>query len=350
MSGQKCSSIDLDKPAEVLIQCKGEKDITSKEIQALSNRMTNLTSKLEEMTTKHPDITGRLTEYKELIKKESLTLEERKRQLEDIQLPESIRGVNIDWLTKIQEGILKIKGEAQEIKNVLDEIDLSIINLNFTDKTLSSIEFNRQRFQNELQGQEILLKKWMPGEYNGLTGDYETFQAKLTLNKETLRNRKDTIEIAKNFSQAEQMLNALNSRLTELSKEAIRKEELHHKRLYILKGLRDVCASLGFEEVSGPRYEKEGDFNSPVFQTFDTLDEGLVTFKLHLHDLIESDSGIRLEGCEDEFGKLSKLLGDSYGVHTTFERVGREEGPKRISKTEKPMSYHKPQTGKIAGL
>lgn len=107
--------------------------------------------------------------------------------------------------------------------------------------------------------------------------------------------------------------------------------------MYTLKALRVICASLGFKEVSEPSYEKEDDCGSPVVQTFDTLNEGLVTFRLYLHNKIESDSGIDVEVCRDEFEKLSKLLKDKYGVDTSFRRIGQEAAPQRLSKTEKPM-------------
>ncbi|ODS34702.1 MAG: Chromosome partition protein Smc [Candidatus Scalindua rubra] len=346
MSGSKCSSIALNRIAELLLKAKRERDTTLKKIEELTGRIDNIKSRIDEVQTEDSAISKRFAEYKELLKKETLNLEKRGRELQDTQLPDSILDINSDWLEATRRRILQIKGKSQSTGNAIDEVDLNIINLNVADKTLSNIEFNMQKFQNDVKNQEEFLKKWMHDEYSQFTQDYNTFQGKLIRCKETLRNGKDAEEVAKNFKETEGILSDLSKRLTGLAQEAYNREELHQRRLYILKGLREVCASLGFEEVSEPGYEKDGDYNSPVLQTFDTINEGPVTFRLHLHNLIESDSGINLEVCEDEFGKLSELLAHEYGVQTSFKRVGQEERPKRISKTEKPMPHPEPQKGK----
>jgi hypothetical protein len=186
----------------------------------------------------------------------------------------------------------------------------------------------------------------MPDKYTELAKEYEKTEHTISHNKEILNSRKNTGQAAKDFKRTEDEINNLAGRLTELAKEAGKREEMHQRRLYILKGLREVCASLGFDEIGKPKYEKEGDFNSAVFHTVDTLNEGRVTFKLHLDNKIESDSGISLDACGDEFKKLSDLLKETYGVETAFKRVSGEEGPKKISKTEKPMPQSAPKTDK----
>jgi hypothetical protein len=186
----------------------------------------------------------------------------------------------------------------------------------------------------------------MPDKYAELTKEYEKVEEGISRSKEILNNRKDTGQAAKDFKRAQDAVDDLSQRLTKLSEEAGKREEMHQRRLYILKGLREVCASLGFEEIGKPKYEKEGDFNSVVLHTVDTLNEGRVTFKLHLDNKIESDSGISLDACGDEFKRLSDLLKQTYGVETAFKRVSGEEGPKRIVKTEKPMPHSEPRTGR----
>jgi len=328
----------------MLLKTKREKDVTLKEITDIFRRIDDINSRMDSAQTKKT-IGGKLfTEYEDALKKESGSLAERQKKLKDVQLPESVRGADPNRLQTIQDDISRIRDKNRKTEGVLDKTESDIINLSISDKVLSNIEFVRRKFQAAREAQEGLLKKWLPDKYEKLTKDYEKVRESISRHKEALNSRKDTNQAAKDFKKTEDALKDLTERLTALAQKADRSEELHQKRLYILKGLREVCASLGFEDVGKPRYEKDGDFNSVVLHTVDTLNEGRVTFKLHLDNRIESDSGISLDACGDEFKKLSDLLKETYGVETAFKRVSQEEGPNRISKTEKPMPQSAPKT------
>jgi len=337
MSGTKYSTATLNRMAELLLRSRRDKDSQTKKIEGLINSIRGLVSKVSDTRAEDTVIANQLSEYGEILKEKTVTLKKLQEQLENIQLPDAVRDVSPDSLESTHGKIQQVKDKILGTEKKLDEINLNVINLNIADKSLSGIEFNTQRLQNDLQINEMLLKEWMPVEYNGLIQNYRAFQEKLTQYKKALYSKKDTAETTRNLKEAEGILNDLHQRLLKLVEEASQREEQHQKRLYILKGLREVCASLGFEEVSETGYERENDYNSPVIQKFDTLNEGLITFRLHLNNFIESDSGISLEVCEKEFGKLSDLLTQEYGVETAFKRVGQEEEPKRISRTEKPV-------------
>lgn len=335
MSGTKSSDIELNRIAEQLLQTKREKNVAFEIIEELSNRIDNIISKMSEVLTQNASIANLFLENKELLKKKAINIKEVKKELQGILIPELTRDVNTQWLEATHGRILQLRSEIQRICNVFDEIEASIINLNVADKSLSIIEINIQKYQNESQNHEKMLKKWMLSEYIRSNQDNENLQNELLHYKETLHNKKDSEQITKNFKEIEGVFNKLNSRLKSLVQEAMHKEELHQRRLYILKGLREVCRSIGFEEASEPKYEIEGDYNSPILQSFDTLNKGNFKIKLHLHNRIESDSGINQEICDDEFGKLSGLLAQEFGVLTLFKRVNQEDSPKRITKKYK---------------
>lgn len=339
MSGTKLSTATLNRMAELLLQSKRDKDLQTKKIEGLINRTHSLVSNIADTSAEDTVIANQLSEYGEFLKDKTVILKKLLEELENIQLPDAVRDMNIDFLESTHGKIQELKDKILSTEKKLDEIHLNVINLNAADKSLSGIEFNTQRLKNEFQSNEMLLKKWMPAEYNGLIRNYRAFQEKLTQYKKALSSKKDTVKTTRKLKEAEVMLNDLHQRLLKSADEVSQREEQHQKRLYILMGLREVCASLGFEEVSGPGYERENDYNSPVIQKFDTLNEGLVTFRLNLNSSIESDSGISLEVCEEEFGKLSDLLTQEYGVETAFKRVGQEDEPKRISETEKPVPW-----------
>ena len=110
-------------------------------------------------------------------------------------------------------------------------------------------------------------------------------------------------------------------------------EDKHQKRLYLLKALRQVCAEMGFEEVSGPRFEKEADRGSRIHFTVDTLNRGRISFALSL-DGISSFSEITEDRCFEEFGQLSQYLEEEFGIQTEFRLAEGEPPPKLRQKDE----------------
>lgn len=349
MSGTKCSSVTLNRMAETLLRTKREKDTTLKKMNELSGRMGALVSKIQNVTADAAAIAHRITEFKELLNEEAPKIKEKQGELEGIQLPESIRGASEEQINTYHQKILQIKNEGQRVDTLFDKIDMDIINLTTADKTLSNVEFTMQKFQHEAEANETLLKKWMQGEHNKLTQDYGVFQKNLAQYKKAMQGQKDAVNISRHFKEVEGSLDGFNNKLAELTQESNRREEMHQKRLYILKGLREVCSSLGFSEITEPTYKEKGDHNSPVMQSFDTTNEGQVTFTIHLDNHIESDSGIRVETCGNEFGNLSKILTEEYGVQTAFKRVGEENVPLKKEITEKPIPSHEPQKTNRAG-
>ena len=350
MSGTKCSRVTLNRMAETLLRAKREKDTTLKKMDELSGRMSALVSKIQNVTADAAAIAHRIAEFKKLLNEESPKIKEKQGELEGIHLPESIQGVSEDQINAYHQKILQIRNEGQRVDNLFDKMDMDIINLTTADKTLSNVEFTMQKFQHQAEANEALLKKWMQGEHNKLTQDYGVFQKNLTQYKNTMQSQKDAVHISRHFKEAEGRLDSFNKRLAELTQESNRREDMHQKRLYILKGLREVCASLGFSEVSEPTYKEKGNHNSPVMQSFNTVNEGEVAFTIHLDNRIESDSGIRVEACGDEFGKLSKALEDQFGVETAFRRVGEENVPLERENTEKPLPRHETQkTNRASG-
>ena len=60
------------------------------------------------------------------------------------------------------------------------------------------------------------------------------------------------------------LLDSLEQEFLTQGKWAEEQEDKHQKRLYLLKALRQVCTDMGFQEVSGVRYEREGDRRSSI--------------------------------------------------------------------------------------
>ncbi len=118
--------------------------------------------------------------------------------------------------------------------------------------------------------------------------------------------------------------------INEKAKKAEELEDKHQKRLYLLKALRSVCEEMGFNEISAPKYERQGDRSSTIIYEVDTLGKGEISFAIRL-DGISSFSEITDDKCFEEFDQISDFLEDQYGIHTEFQLV---DGPprKRIEK------------------
>ncbi|MCL4487059.1 MAG: cysteine desulfurase [Chloroflexi bacterium] len=113
-------------------------------------------------------------------------------------------------------------------------------------------------------------------------------------------------------------------------------EEKHQKRLYLLKALRQVCAELGFEEVSAPRFEQENERGSAILFAVDTVNQGQIAFTLSLEG-IATNSEVAGHRCADEFCTLSRYLEEEFGVQTDFRLADGEPLPRLRHKGEKDL-------------
>lgn len=192
---------------------------------------------------------------------------------------------------------------------------------------------------NELSSRLIQLE----GEYHGHRETLETwsgcetsghFVASLSRARQILAKRQ--------LSKLERLVQDVETALNLKVQEAQDLEHKHQKRLYVLKGLRQVCAKMGFDE-SEPVYERDGKRSRIVYEV-DTLDRGRIRFFLSL-DGISTESGVADDRCLDEFDTLSSYLRDEFGVKTKFEREGDTTNGKLIQKGEQdlPDSPHMEQ-------
>jgi len=201
---------------------------------------------------------------------------------------------------------------------------------------LKLLEESRQRFQeqlrafrsefgsrlNELQEQWLIeeegMEHWLRKE------ERENAKAAITeLQRRVGENR--FVGIEQFASEAEKTVNDHLNRLKTL-------KEGHQSRINVLKGLRQVCANLGFGELSPPRLLVEGDYTSRIVFVVDTFNQGEITFYLAL-DRIEANACIGKSECHFEFGKVSEQLKKHFGIHTKFETADSQI-PRVIAKDE----------------
>ncbi|MCS7305546.1 MAG: hypothetical protein NZ602_10625 [Thermoguttaceae bacterium] len=139
---------------------------------------------------------------------------------------------------------------------------------------------------------------------------------------------------AEQYGQLEPHLNTLRNQIQQAAQTAHQRESQHQKRLYVLQALRQVCQSLGFQEIDGPRYEAAEDQSSRILLQVDTFDRGTIQFFLGL-DTLHTLSDMAEGHCFEQFDQLSKYLEEQFGVHTEFRYLDGSRPPKLIRKGER---------------
>lgn len=289
----------LTKLNGIIMNCK-EKDETARaQLEQIGVQIQELQKKL--MLVKTDIVVKKIKEFLSLLESEMKNIINRK--LRDIS------------------GLLV---ETQKAIPLLLEIDKHMFKV---EKIISNI--NKKWLEN---GEKI--QKWysersaqLRTKIDGFINNFENFKLViLTKNIFDIEKSKELFDALK----------VLMNELDTLIEDVNCKEEFHQKRLYVIKALREVCASLGFRELDSPHYAEENNFHSPIVQTFDTLNVGVIKFIITLDGKLESDSGISKDRCGLEFTDISKLLKDEFGVETEF-RIVEEGEPLRKQKSAKDL-------------
>lgn len=185
----------------------------------------------------------------------------------------------------------------------------------------------RQRvfeLEKEMASAAELLQRWRPSEWEALGASVrtqvsaveESLQASLANAAGAAALEPNKVAVERDFG-----------RLAALRSEAEAVESAHQQRLYVLKGLRDVCARLGFDETEAPYYEAGP--SSAIMLKVDTRVKGRIVFKLGIDSRIETDSEIDPKYCPSEFGRLSEALDEAYGVQAQFVHSSEDSTPDR---------------------
>ena len=301
MSGRKCSEFSLQRErAEKLRLLQGLGNLHA-EVNGLRERVTDLCDEASE---------GLRATFAEDVQQAQHWLAQ--------GAPAAIRGLGMDTdLTT-----LRMTHAALEQTAVRGRQAQEVLTLAFSQKADEMGQrLARQLTEVERQyiGYQHLLRLWC-GERQTQQWEHALQEARHLLGEER-------------YTALERLLEETAKEMSEKTEWAAEQEDKYQKRLYLLKALRQVCAEMGFEEVTSPRYEREGDRGSRISFAADTLDRGQIAFTLSLDD-ISSVSEIVPGHCFEEFGQLSQYLEDEFGIHTQFRLAEGEPIRQLIRKGE----------------
>jgi hypothetical protein len=284
------------------------------EVKSLKKRIEKLRQDINEQTiyTKNSDIKNLLSEY-------------------------------LNKLKTSETGINKKKYEG--IEQRLNGISHSLSILKKADEINSNIEAEMHNIESVFKENDAILRKWVKNDHEINLKEKESLCAELDKYKKNLQSR-EVADIT-NVSNISEKVKNLSDKIASSLSIATEKDKLHQKRLYVIKSLREVCASLGFQEIDEPHYSEKDNPYSPAVQSFDTLIYGTITFNVSLEGKLESSSCISVDNCDEEFSRFSELLKEQFGIETSLKRI--EEGePIKKYKTAKdfPTSAGKLSQGK----
>lgn len=275
--------------------------VKDKEIKALKNRIEKLKKDINEQT---------------IFTKDSV-----------------IKNILSDYLSRLKddEGLIE-KKNTMGVDNRLNTISHNLPLLKETDKINSDIESEINKVESIFKEHDGIFRKWVIKDYEGYLNVKGSIATRVSEFKKGLGNNIDTAKFESLLTQSKSLSDKVATSLSL----AMEKDKLHQKRLYVIKSLREVCASLGFHEMDEPHYAEKDNPYSLVVQTFDTLNLGTITFTVALEGKLESSSRISIDHCDEEFSKFSELLKEQFGIETSLKRI--EEGePIKKYKTAKDL-------------
>jgi chromosome segregation ATPase len=245
--------------------------------------------------------------------------------LRDATVPENGASASESDVATASQKIAGLAASVHGLEAAVHSASSDLSRVMIADAAVADAHTALADLQAALDADSEALSRWEPGEFEriedrtqGTLADIEGIDG---VSGEALSA--ETARIVASVAELQAAAKGLSTKVDTLL-------EAHERRLYTLRGLRDVCRQLGFKEIDGPRYES-GDTNpqSPILFKIDTLGRGTVLFKLGMDQKIETDSAIEHGRCATEFAKLSDQLAAAYGVQARFTELQEDGGPIR---------------------
>lgn len=210
-------------------------------------------------------------------------------------------------------GILGQLGQSQSaldgVRKGIDAIAAEFTEITTHDVALVSSKMALLGADETLRAHSVALEKWFPGTAKPVNAELGVALREI----EVQAREQDAEKIQALVSRVE----TLSAKADALIADADALEDKQQRRMYTLKGLREVCARLGFEEVGAPKYENGAPQDRVIFAV-DTRGKGKIAFRLGLDDLIETDSKMELKNCSQQFSTLADLLAEQFGIQAQF--------------------------------
>jgi hypothetical protein len=292
---------------------------------------------LESQHVSDDAIHKRLYDQRGKLEQELESLKGREAQLQELVIPGDVNAPGVANLSRTEEYLREADLGNSASSELISAINREINSLCFADANLAEAASGIDQAGRAVFSAKELAEKWMPEDYKQLQSRHTAMDKRLKKAREEIGAGADADALKEELESLKRDALLLTEKAGLIASDAESREDRQRRRIYVLKALRSVCASLGFHELEEPHYEKPGNPNTDVLHRYDTLNRGVVSFRLRLDGRIESDSQISLDVCSEEHERITSLMLEEFGVATEFRRVTDDDKPEVIDSKRKPM-------------
>lgn len=325
MSGYNSAAVTLARIARAIAACEGARRRGRETAGAVAASASGLAAEIAAARVATPELRASYGGF--VARLESLCGEAQRIEnaISAVVVPVRSSETTEPAMAQTASQIDRLASEVAQARQGVADVNGQYASTAIADAALASARLSALGIDAALRAQADSLDRWdsetaasLSTEVRGIIQEVQQLAAShsssadLSAGSETLGARVAALEDA---------VESMTTRVEEL-------QQAHERRVYILRGLRDVCSRLGFAEVDGPRYESER-ADSAIVLVVDTKGRGTIAFKVGMDDQIETDSKMDLRYCASEFGRLSDELIAGYGIQSQFSDVDHDAKPKR---------------------
>lgn len=309
MSGYWEAPIDFARVAQQISEAAAVQRELEGVAEALADNAAQIAKTMSSQRPNTPEFRSRVVRLQTEIAAVVGRIASARREAAAVAIPDRAYGSSEAAMSGVLGQLSAQRARFTEVRGLLEAASREHAEMTLQDTALVNARLALMHADSTLRANREAVDRWLPGERSPFSGAIATGLREIaeSVSREDSEHAAATGALA---AQVARQVEELVARADEL-------EAQQQRRMYTLKGLREVCARLGFEEVQAPNYEN-GQPGNPVVFTVDTRGRGRIAFRIGLDSRIETDSKMNPSCCEREFGRLAASLGEQFGIKAQF--------------------------------
>ena len=313
MSGYYTAPVKLDERATALVSCRGALERARRATDAMDAALAQVMAEVAAGAVSTPEMSAVRFEVLRALEEHRRWLETTRRDISGTRIPDSYQQTTLAGLRAMESGLARVEtGVAQGTEQIAGAFARFQRAVGADERLVTARAELRQALQ-DLQASGDVLSEWLPERYAELTARLSDVQGQAR----ALVDARDESAVASAAEQLAADAATLVTGVAEAVGSAAERREQIGRRDYLVASLASVCEGLGFERIEAPA-SGEADV---VSMRFDTLDRGVIDFRIGLDGRIVTDSAIDPAYCATQFDELGSALAAEYGLATRFTKL-----------------------------
>jgi hypothetical protein len=317
VSGYYESPVRLDERATALVTCRGGLERARSAADALAAALAAVLAEVAGGAVSTPEMGQvRLDVLREL-EEQRVWLDKVRAQLASTTVPADYRQTTLPALRGMEDSLATterhVAGATSSVSGSFARFQRAV----GADERLVAARTALGQTLQELQTSGVTLREWMPDRYAALTDRLSRARTEAA----ELVAGGDLAAIAEGAERLAAETTSLTAAVKEAAEAAEARRAAIQRRDYLAASLVAVCEDLGFERMDAPTVA-EADV---VSIRFDTVDRGIIDFRLGLDGRIVTDSAIDPSYCAEQFDQLGDALAAEYGLGTQFTALQHDD-------------------------